>query len=94
MKTKRAADASELIDIPNVGSAMVRVLMSLGIEKSADLSGMDARELYQQLCHRAGVRWGAHVLDTHIAAIGFMGGAPARPWRYFFNERKRSCPEA
>jgi hypothetical protein len=61
----------------------------LGLMRPQELSGKDPYALYDALCQRTGVRQDPCVLDTFIAAVRYMEGAPARPWWAYTAERKR-----
>lgn len=89
MKARRAADAKKLSDIPNIGPAMVRDFTVLGIYRPNDLVGQDAFGLYTSICTIRGTRQDPCVLDTYMAAIDFMQGAPARSWWYYTKIRKK-----
>lgn len=92
MKARNAKEAKRLVDIPNIGPAMVRDFEMLGVKKPADLKSKDAFKLYRKMCGISGVRQDPCVLDTYIAAIDFMNGAPARPWWYYTKARKKQYP--
>lgn len=87
-KAATAADARQLRQIPNIGPAMVADFRLLGIDRPAQLVGRDPYQLYQQLCALTGVRHDPCVIDVFIAAVRFMEGAPAIPWRHYTAERK------
>ncbi len=86
MKTKR------LQDIPNIGPAIARALNTCGINEPDDLVGKDAFKLYKKLCKVTGKRYDPCVLDTFLAAVDFMNGAPARPWWLYTKIRKQEYP--
>lgn len=88
-KAAQAADCQTLAQLPNVGPAMVRDLQLLGIHHPADLVGRDAFQLYRELQHRTGQRQDPCVLDTFVAIVDFMNGAPPRPWWHYTAERRR-----
>lgn len=79
-----------LEDLPNIGPAMAKDLLSLGISQPADLAGQDAYALYEQLCRQTGVRHDPCVIDVFLSVVRFMDGAPPRPWWDFTAERKRA----
>ena len=81
------ARVSALTSIPNVGPAIARRLIRLGIEAPEDLRGQDADELFERLCALDGHREDPCLLDTFTAAIAFADGGPARPWWEFSRER-------
>jgi len=95
-KVVKARDASEcqaLIQLPNIGPAMVADFALLGILAPAQLREQDGFALYQRLCRLTEQRHDPCVLDTFIAAVDFMQGAPARPWWYYTPQRKIDHPD-
>jgi hypothetical protein len=88
-KAAQAADCLALVQLPNVGPAMAADLKLLGIHSPADLLGRDALQLYRELERRSGQRQDPCVLDTFMAIVDFMHGAPPRPWWHYTAERKR-----
>ena len=89
MKAKTGKEAKKLSDIPNIGPAMIRDFILLGIQHPSDLRNKDPYKLYLKISEITGVRHDPCVLDTYIAAIDFMNGAPARPWFYYTKGRKK-----
>jgi hypothetical protein len=77
----------ELTTIPNVGPAIARRLVRLGIESPADLRGRDPEELFERLCALDGRREDPCVLDAFTAAVAYADGEPPRPWWHFSRER-------
>lgn len=92
MKAKRAHEAQKLEHIPNVGPAMIRDFHMLGIREPKDLKNKDAYALYKKMCTLSGKRQDPCVLDTYMAAVDFMKGAPARPWYSYTKKRKKEYP--
>lgn len=92
MKAKSATGVKRLEDIPNIGPAMVRDFTVLGIRTPSDLKNEDPYMLYKKMCRLSGVRQDPCVLDTYMAAIDFMQGAPARPWYFYTAKRKKAYP--
>ena len=92
MKAKFAKDVQKFRDIPNIGPAMERDFQKLGLKTPADLKKKDAFALYKKMCRISGMRQDPCVLDTYMAAIDFMNGAPARPWWAYTKTRKRVFP--
>jgi hypothetical protein len=88
-KAAAAGDCHRLEDLPNIGPAMAADLRALGIVHPRELAHRDAFVLYQGLCALSGKRQDPCVLDTFMAAVDFMGGAPARPWWAYTAERKQ-----
>jgi hypothetical protein len=83
-------DKPRLEDLPNVGPAVAADLRAIGISRPAQLAGRDPYALYDALNRRTGVRHDPCVLDTFIAAVRFVEGAPAKPWWAYTAERKRT----
>src|SRR3954464_14351967 len=83
------AEVARLEEIPHVGTAVAADLRQLGVTSPAGLPGRDPYALYDDLCRITGHRHDPCVLDTFIAAIRFMEGAPKRPWWKYTAERKR-----
>jgi len=65
----------------------------MGIRQPADLIGADAFALYQRICKLTGQRHDPCVLDTYMAAVDFMNGAPAKDWWSYTDQRKREYPD-
>lgn len=93
MKTKNFREVKRLQDIPNIGPAITRDFNLLGVREPSDLRGGDPLALYKKLCTITGVKQDPCVLDTYIAAIDFMNGAPARPWYFYTKNRKTTYPD-
>jgi hypothetical protein len=89
--TERASrrDLARLEDIPNVGPAVAADLRRLGILSPEALLGRDPYEMYDDLCRITAQRHDPCLLDTFIAAVRYMGGAPKKPWWKYTTERKR-----
>jgi len=83
---------TKLEQIPNVGPATAGDFRLLGIRHPKDLVKRDPYSLYIRLCTKTGQRHDPCVLDTFIAAVRFMEGAPKRPWWAYTAERKRTYP--
>ena len=78
----------DLEDLPNVGKSIAADLRLLGIKRPSQLRGKNPRKLYDALCRATGQRQDPCVLDTFMAVVDFMDGAPARPWWAFTKKRK------
>ena len=89
MKAQIASEVKTFEHIPNIGPAMTKDFLFLGLKTPQDLKHWDPLKLYQTLCEKTGQRHDPCVLDTFMAAIDFMNGAPARPWWDYTEERKR-----
>ncbi|MGI8780870.1 MAG: helix-hairpin-helix domain-containing protein [Solirubrobacteraceae bacterium] len=76
-------DLQALTTIPNVGPAVARKLLQLGVTRTAELRGQDADDLFERLCALDGRRHDPCLLDTFTAAVAYANGEPARPsWEY------------
>ena len=93
VKARHADECRALIELPNIGPAMVADFALLGVHEPAQLREQDAFALYQRLCHLTQQRHDPCVLDTFIAAVDFMRGAPARPWWHYTAQRKVTHPD-
>lgn len=87
-KATHAAECAALEQLPNIGPALAADLRLIGIPHPADLRGKDAFVLYQKLSAATGQRQDPCVLDTFMAAVDFMRGAPAAPWWHYTPQRK------
>lgn len=86
---KGVRQIAHLEDIPNIGPAIAADLRQLGITTPDDLPGRDPYALYDDLCRITGLRHDPCLLDTFIAAVRYMEGAPKKPWWKYTTERKR-----
>ena len=86
---KAVRQIARLEDIPNVGPAIAADLRKMGITTPAELPGRDPFAMYDELCRLTGQRHDPCVLDTFIAAVRYMEGAPKRPWWRYTAARKR-----
>ena len=85
-----------LEDLPNVGPAIAADFVRIGIRTPRELVGRDPDfpyALYDELNRITGKRHDPCLLDTFIAAVRFMEGAPARPWWKYTAERKRTLAQ-
>jgi predicted flap endonuclease-1-like 5' DNA nuclease len=82
-----------LEELPNVGPAIAADFVRLGIRTPRELAGRDPYALYDELNRITGKRHDPCLLDTFIAAVRFMDGAPARPWWKYTAERKRTLAQ-
>ena len=87
-KAASAAECTGLEQLPNIGPSLAADLRMIGIARPADLRGRDAFALYQKLCAATDSRQDPCVLDTFMAAVDFMSGAPAAPWWHYTPRRK------
>jgi len=84
----------DLRALPNIGPAIARQLIRLGLERPDDLRGQDPDELFQRLCDLDGRRYDPCLLDTFIAVVDHANGAPARPWWHYSRQRKAKAAAA
>ena len=91
MKSPKAATADDCLtleQLPNVGPAMAADLRLLDIHTPQALQGRDGLQLYRALCTVTGQRHDPCVLDTLLAVVDFMNGAPPAPWWAYTKQRK------
>jgi hypothetical protein len=93
MKAKSSKEVTKFQDIPNIGPAMARDFALLGLKVPSDLKRKSPLQLYRQMCKITGKRQDPCVLDTYIAVIDFMNGAPTRPWYWYTKGRKKEYPD-
>ena len=86
---KGGRESAHLEDIPNIGPSIAADLRQLRITTPGDLPGRDPYAMYDDLCRITGQRLDPCLLDTFIAAVRFMEGAPKKPWWKYTAERKR-----
>jgi hypothetical protein len=72
-----------LTALPNVGPAVARRLIGIGIAAPGDLRGRDPEELFQRMCALAGHREDPCLLDTLRAVVVVADGGPALPWWHY-----------
>ncbi len=88
-KARQAAECQRLEQLPNIGPSLATDFRDLGILHPRELADKDAFALYRQLCSLRGTRQDPCVLDTFLAAVDFMRGAPAQPWWAYTADRKQ-----
>jgi len=91
-KTRVAASRESVVrfeQIPNVGPRIAEDFRRLRIAHPHHLVGRDPYALYDRLNEISGTRHDPCVLDTFIAAVRYMEGAPKTPWWKYTAERKR-----
>ena len=93
-KSSDYRSVERLESIPNIGPSLAADLRSIGIAHPHDLPGQDPYRLYDRLCRVTAARQDPCVLDTFIAAVRFMEGAPAHPWWHYTAERKAALRSA
>lgn len=82
-------EIKKLQDIPNVGKAIEKNLILLGIKEPAELIGKDPYQMYNELCNITGKRLDPCVIDIFISAVRYMEGGPSKRWWEFTDERKK-----
>lgn len=85
---------ANLQDIPNVGKAVEKDLVLLGVSEPKDLIGKDPYKMYNDLCAITAVRHDPCVIDVFIFAVKFMEGGPPKKWWEFTSERKKQMAES
>ena len=84
---------NDLRALPNIGPAIAKMLMRLGIERQDDLRGKTGDELYRRLCELDGRKHDPCLLDTFVAAVDHANGASVRPWWFYSRLRKAAVRE-
>jgi len=84
-----SASSRLLQTLPNVGPAVARDLIALGITAPGQLKSCDPFKLYDRLCELRGMRIDPCMLDTFMAVVDFAKTGKPRPWWSFTAERKR-----
>ena len=85
----RRENLRKLTDLPNIGPAMAKDLVLLGMTEPHLLTDKNPYTLYAELCDITGVRHDPCVLDTLISITRFMAGEAPQPWWAYTAERKR-----
>ena len=86
-------EIKKLQDIPNVGKAIEKDLILLGIKKPIELIGKDPYQMYRDLCNVTSNRHDPCLIDVFISAVKYMEGGPPKKWWEFTNERKKKMGE-
>jgi hypothetical protein len=82
------SDINDLNKIPNVGSATIKYLSMLGINKPVELIGKNPYSMFEELCKITGKRFDLCLIDVIISAVKYMEGAPPKKWWDYTEERK------
>jgi len=80
-------------DIPNVGKAIEKSFILMGLNKPVELVEKDPYKMYQELCNIKQQRQDPCVLDIFISAINYMKGGPPKKWWEFTKERKEKLSD-
>ncbi len=75
-------------DIPNVGKAIEKNFIIIGLEKPIELINKDPYLMYNELCNITQHRHDPCVIDVFISAVNYMKGGPPKKWWEFTKERK------
>lgn len=94
MKADHISKARRHQDLPNIGPAMARDLLLLGIATPQELAHHNPFDLYRCLEALTGGRQDPCVLDTFMAAVAFAQGGPPLPWWHFTEPRKARYGQA
>jgi hypothetical protein len=84
----------DLRQLPNIGPAIARKLIRIGIEQPADLQSRDPSALFDQMCALEGRPLDPCLLDTLVAVVDHANGAPARPWWHYSRQRLANASPA
>lgn len=93
MKSRYAKDVKKFKDIPNVGARIESDFRKMGITDPQKLKSKDGFKLYKKICDITKSRHDPCVLDTYLAVVDFMNGAPPTPWWFYTKERKKKYPK-
>lgn len=75
-------------DIPNVGKAIEKDFILLGIKQPIELAAMDPYQMYDDLCRITNNRHDPCVIDVFLSVVDYMRGGPAKKWWEFTEQRK------
>lgn len=92
MKARSANEVTRFEDIPNVGPRIARDFETLGVRTPHELAQKDPMMMYAHLCEVTKTRHDPCALDTFMAVVDFMQGAPRRPWYAYTQKRKKLYP--
>ena len=87
---------SEIIsfqDIPNVGKAIEKHFILIGLNKPTELIEKDPYQMYKDLCDITQQRQDPCVLDVFISAVDYMQGGTPKKWWEFTRERKEKLSD-
>lgn len=89
MKILNPKQVVKFTQIPNVGPRVANDFKVLGLTKPQELAKQDPVKMYEKLQKITGSYQDPCVLDTFMAVVDFMKGAPPRPWWHYTPERKK-----
>ena len=81
-------DIRNFQDIPNVGKAIEKDFILLGIKEPIELIGRDPYQMYSDLCNVTCKLHDPCVIDVFISVVRYMEGGPPKKWWEFTKERK------
>ena len=82
-------EVSNFCDIPNVGKAIEKDFILLGIKDPGELINKDPYQMYKDLCNITHKRHDPCVIDIFLSAVNYMKGRPPKKWWEFTKERKK-----
>ena len=77
-----------LTDLPNIGKAMEKDLLAIGIRDPMQLIGKSPYQMYEALCKKTGSKHDPCVIDVFLSITHFMAGDAPKPWWEYTQERK------
>ena len=75
-------------DIPNVGKAIEKDFVLIGLKEPIELISKDAYQMYSDLCNVTHKQHDPCVIDVFLSAVSYMEGGPPKKWWEFTKERK------
>jgi len=75
-------------DIPNVGKAMEKNFILLGIKQPIELASRDPYQMYDELCRITNSRHDPCVIDVFLSVVDYMKGGSAKKWWEYTRQRK------
>ena len=75
-------------DIPNVGEAMEKNFILLGIKQPIELASRDPYQMYDELCRITYSRHDPCVIDVLLSVVDYMKGGSAKKWWEYTRQRK------
>ena len=81
-------EIKKLQDIPNVGKAIEKDFILLGIKEPIELINKNPYQMYNDLCIITHKRHDPCVIDVFLSAVRYMEGGSPKKWWEFTKERK------
>jgi hypothetical protein len=78
----------EFQTLPNVGPAIAKKLVRLGLRGVAELADRDPDQMFEQLSEMDGISHDQCLRDVFHAVVAHAKGEPALPWWHFSRIRK------